>query len=168
MKALIVSADQFEDTELLFPYYRLLEEKIKTTIASTLATKLTGKHGYSIKATKTIEQIDPADYDLLVLPGGNAPATLRKNEMLIDIVHHFMIKGKIIGAICHGPQILISAGVLHKRQVTCYKSVAEEVTNAGGHYVDRKVVVDRNLITSRTPKDLPFFMREIIKQCRYL
>lgn len=165
IKALIVSGDKFEDTELLVPLYRLLEEKIETDIASLSATTITGKHGYKVVATIAIDQVDPSSYDLLVLPGGKAPATLRKNEELLAIVRQFFTEGKMVAAICHGPQILVSASVLHGRHVTCYKSVAEEVEKAGGHYSDCEVMVDGNLITSRVPKDLPVFMREIIKQC---
>ncbi len=166
MKALIVSHDKFEDTELLFPYYRLLEEKIKTDIASISATTITGKHGYQVVATLAIDQVDPSSYDLLVLPGGKAPAVLRKNKKLLAIIRHFFAEDKTVAAICHGPQILVTAGVLHERHATCYKSVADEVKKAGGHYSDCEVMVDGNLITSRVPKDLPAFMREIIKQCR--
>ncbi len=165
MKALIVSGDKFEDSELLFPYYRLLEEKIKTDIASPSAVAITGKHGYQVVASVAIDQVDPYSYDLLVLPGGKAPAVLRKNEKLLTIVRHFFTEGKTVAAICHGPQILVSAGVLQGRHATCYKSVAEELKKAGGYYSDCEVMVDGNLITSRVPKDLPAFMREIIKQC---
>ncbi len=165
MKALIVSGDKFEDTELLFPFYRFLEEKIETDIASLRATSITGKHGYKVVATVAIEQVDPSLYDILVLPGGKAPAVLRKDEELLAIVRQFFTEGKTVAAICHGPQILVSAGVLQGRHATCYKSVAEEVEKAGGHYSDCEVMVDGNLVTSRVPKDLPAFMREIIKQC---
>ena len=165
IKAPIVSGDKFEDTELLVPLYRLLEEKIETDIASLSSTTITGKHGYKVVATVAIDQVDPSSYDLLVLPGGKAPAMLRKNEELLAIVRQFFTEGKTVAAICHGPQILVSAGVLNGRHSTCYKSVAEEVEKAGGHYSDCEVMVDGNLITSRVPKDLPAFMREIIKQC---
>lgn len=166
MKALIVSADKFEDSELLIPYYRLLEEQIETDIASIKAGTIIGKHGYKVIASLSLNQIDPSSYDLVILPGGKAPSALRKNEKLHTLIRQFFGEGKTVAAICHGPQILVSAGVLQGRKATCYKSVAEELKSAGCHYSDQKVVVDRNLITSRIPADLPEFMREIIKKTK--
>jgi len=165
MRALIVSGDLFEDTELLVPWYRLLEDNIGVDIGSSKAGSITGKHGYKVMAKFSLEDIDPASYDLLVLPGGKAPAKLRESETLLVIVRHFFDKNKPVAAICHGPQILVSAGVLTGRKATCYKSVAAELKNAGANYRDEEVVVDGNLITSRVPADLPAFSREIIRKC---
>ena len=164
MKALIISGDLFEDTELLVPWYRLLEEEIEVDICSIKAGAITGKHGYTVMAEYSLEDIDPSTYDLLVLPGGKAPAKLRQNDKLLAIVRHFFDENKPVAAICHGPQILVSAGVLTGRKATCYKSVAEELKSAGADYRDEAVVVDGNLITSRVPGDLPSFMREIMKK----
>ncbi len=166
MKALIVSADEFEDSELLFPYYRFLEEDIEIDIASSTIGPIIGKHGYRFLATISLAQVDPAAYDILILPGGKAPALLRKDVKLLALVRHFFEKGKTVAAICHGPQILASAGVLTGRKATCYREVAEELQEAGCTYRDEQVVVDDNLITSRTPADLPAFMRELMKRCR--
>lgn len=166
MQALIVSGDQFEDSELLVPWYRLLEERIETDIAGESEGTLSGKHGYRVEATLSIHRIDPARYDLLILPGGKAPAVLRKNLKLLELVRHFFNDGKLVAAICHGPQILLSAGVLAGRNSTCYKGMAYELRGAGVNYCDQSVVVDHNLITSRVPSDLPDFMREIMRQCR--
>ncbi len=166
MKALIVSGDLFEDSELLVPWYRLLEENIAVDIASATVGPITGKHGYTVTAQIALAAVDPSSYDLLILPGGKAPATLRHNEALLAIVRHFFSKDKPVAAICHGPQILVSAGVLAGRKATCYKGMAEELKHAGADYRDAKVVVDGNLITSRIPADLPAFSREIMKKCR--
>lgn len=166
MKALIVSADMFEDSELLVPYYRLLEEQIETDIASIKAGTIIGKHGYKVVAALSLPQIDPFSYDLVILPGGKAPSALRKNEKMLTLIRQFFKQEKTVAAICHGPQILVSARVLSGRKATCYKSVAEELKAAGCHYSDQKVVVDKNLITSRIPTDLPEFMREIMKKCK--
>lgn len=168
MRALIVSGDQFEDSELLVPWYRLLEEGIEIDIAGEREGTITGKHGYRVEATLSVNRIDPARYDLLILPGGKAPAVLRKNLKLLELVQQFFNYGKLVAAICHGPQILVSAGVLAGRNSTCYKGVAGELRGAGANYRDQPVVVDYNLITSRVPGDLPDFMREIMKQCRRL
>jgi protease I len=166
MKALIISGDLFEDTELLVPWYRLLEENIGVDIGSIRTGTITGKHGYKVAVHFSLDEIDPSSYDLLILPGGKAPASLRKNETLLGIVRHFFEENKVVAAICHGPQILVSAGVLTGRKVTCYVSVADELKSAGADYRDEEVVVDQNLISSRVPGDLPYFMREIMKKCR--
>jgi protease I len=166
MKALLVSADEFEDSELLVPYYRFLEEGIAIDIASIKSGPMRGKHGYQVLATLALGQLDPSGYDILILPGGKAPALLRKDEKLLALTRHFFEHGKTVAAICHGPQILVSAGVLSGRMATCYRGIAAELQEAGCTYSDAQVVVDDNLITSRIPADLPAFMREIMKKCR--
>ena len=163
MKALIVSADHFEDSELLFPFYRLQEAGLAVDVASISRGNIHGKHGYEVVVDKALAEVDPQAYDLLVLPGGKAPATLRKEAAAIAIAQDFMRGGKPVAAICHGPQILISAGVLVGRRATCYRSVAEELKQAGALYEDREVVVDGKLVTSRQPADLPAFMREMLR-----
>ncbi|MFH2123293.1 MAG: DJ-1/PfpI/YhbO family deglycase/protease [Pseudomonadota bacterium] len=166
MKVLLVSTDGFEDTELLVPYYRFLEEGIEIDIASINTGPIVGKHGYHVITTRTLAEIDSSLYDILILPGGKAPTLLRHNEKMLDLVRQFFKDGKTVAAICHGPQILVSAGVLTGRRATCYRSVAEELEEAGCTYSDDQVVVDDNLITSRMPADLPAFMRELMRKCR--
>jgi protease I len=166
MRALIISADNFEDTELLVPYYRLLEEGIGTDVASMATGTIKGKHGYEVKVTKTLHDVRREDYDILILPGGSAPEAVRKEKVALDIAKYFFSKNKPVAAICHGGQTLISAGLVKGRQVTCYKSVAPEMKEAGALYEDAEVVVDGNLVTSRRPSDLPAFMREIMKMLR--
>lgn len=166
MKALIISADNFEDTELLVPYYRLKEEGLEVDIASLKKGKIKGKHGYEVEANKTLKGINPEDYDILILPGGKAPEKVRKEKEALEIAKYFFIKNKPVSAICHGPQTLISAGLLKGRHVTCYKSVAQELKESGAKYEDKEVVIDENLITSRQPSDLPAFLRETIKMIK--
>ena len=166
MKALIISADNFEDTELLVPYYRLKEEGIEVDIASMKKGSIKGKHGYEVEANKALKEINPDYYDILVLPGGKAPETVRKDKDAINIAKHFFQRNKPVAAICHGPQTLITAGLLKGRHATCYKSVAPEMKEAGALYEDKEVVVDGNLVTSRQPSDLPAFMREMLKMLR--
>ena len=150
MKALILSADGFEDSELLFPYYRLKEEGIQVDLASLRPGKIKGKHGYEVTSNRTLAEIDANEYDLLILPGGRAPATLREEPKAVEIAQAFFRQNKPVAAICHGPQTLITAGL-------------KEMQEAGAIYEDREVVVDGNLITSREPSDLPAFMREIMR-----
>jgi protease I len=165
-KALMISADNFEDSELLVPYYRLKEEGIKVDIASLKKGKIKGKHGYEVDVDKTLKEVDPAEYDILVLPGGKAPEAIRKEREAIDIAKHFFQSNKPVSAICHGPQTLITAGLVKGRHATCYRSVAPEMREAGAVYEDKEVVVDGNLVTSRQPADLPAFLRETMKQLR--
>jgi protease I len=165
-RILIISADKFEDTELLVPYYRMKEAGHDVTVSSIRKGKIVGKHGYEVKATKAAADLDPADYDALVLPGGKAPAVLRERPEVLEIARSFMKEAKPVAAICHGPQILISAGVLGGRRATSYESVKPEMEAAEVRYEDREVIVDKNLVTSRKPQDLPAFMREFMKKLK--
>ncbi|HOP39449.1 MAG TPA: type 1 glutamine amidotransferase domain-containing protein [Geobacteraceae bacterium] len=166
MKVLILSADNFEDLELLVPYYRFLEEGFQVEIASMKKGAIIGKHGYEVAADKTLEEVDPDDYDLLLLPGGKAPKTLRNQRTAQEIARHFFAADKPVAAICHGPQILISAGLLNGRKATCYRTVAAELAEAGAQYLNREVVMDGNLVTSRQQADIPAFLRDIMKMLR--
>lgn len=166
MKALLISADNFEDLELFVPYYRLLEEGIAVDIASINKGVIKGKRGYEIEVNKSLGEVTPEEYAVLLLPGGKAPAAVRKEQKALEIARHFFEKNKPVAAICHGPQTLISAGLLQGRHATCYSSVAQEMRDAGAVYEDTEVVVDGNLITSRQPSDLPAFTREMIKLIR--
>ncbi|HSQ77770.1 MAG TPA: type 1 glutamine amidotransferase domain-containing protein [Nitrospirota bacterium] len=166
MKVLMMSADNFEDSELLVPYYRLKEEGIEVDIASVRRGIIKGKHGYGVDVNKIVGEVNPDDYDLLLLPGGKAPETVRKEQKALDIARAFFAGNKPVAAICHGPQTLISAGLLKGRRATCYRSVAQEMKDAGVLYEDSEVVVDGNLVTSRQPSDLPAFMRETMKMLK--
>lgn len=166
MRVLVISADQFEDTELLVPLYRLQEEGLDVDIASLERGPFRGKHGYEVSADLAVREVDPDRYALLLLPGGKAPATLRQNGEVLEIVRDFFAKGKPVAAICHGPQILLSAGVLQGRRATCYRTVADELRSAGVRYEDTSVVVDGNLVTSRQPSDLPRFVPELLRMLR--
>lgn len=162
MKILILSADHFEDSELLVPLARLSLAGMQVDIGSFAVGTIHGKHGERARANRAIAEIRPEDYDALVLPGGKAPAALRQDAQVLALVRHFFAAGKPVAAICHGPQVLISAGVLKGRTATAHRSVASEFDAAGAHYRDAAVVVDGNLVTSRTPADLPDFLREFI------
>ncbi|WP_300361854.1 type 1 glutamine amidotransferase domain-containing protein [Hydrogenimonas sp.] len=166
MKALILTADGFEDSELLVPYEKLRKEGFEVEIASIRRGTITGKHGHSVEVDKTLEEVDPDEYDALILPGGRAPETLRKEKRVLEIVRRFVDDGKTVAAICHGPQILISAGRIAGRRATGYRKIARELEDAGALYEEREVVVDGNLITSRVPADLDAFVREIVKRLK--
>ena len=119
MKALILSADNFEDSELLVPYYRLKEADVEVVVASLRRRAITGKHGYEVAVDKTFDEINPDDYAILILPGGAAPKVVRQEPMALEIDRIFFAGNKPVAAICYGPQILISAGLLQGRRATC-------------------------------------------------
>jgi len=163
MRALVISADGFEDMELFYPVYRLKEDGWDVTLASPSDNTITGKHGYTITPDITVANVVPEDYDLLVIPGGKAPEAVRSDRDALALAGSFMDARKPVAAICHGPQVLISAGVMKGRRATCWESVKDELVAAGARYTDNEVVLDGNLVTSRMPDDLPAFMRETLK-----
>ncbi len=173
VSAVILTADKFEDLEVIYPYYRLLEEGVRVDIAAPKKEHLHGENGYSIEPTKTFDEVVPGDYDILILPGGlaeGAPTTVRKHPLAQAAAREFMKNDRPVASICHGPYTLISAGVVKGRKMTSFwgDGVPKELMNAGALYVDSEVVVDGNLITSRYPGDLPAFMREVMKVVRRL
>ena len=167
-KAIVLTADKFEDMEVFFPIFRLLEEGWKVDIAAPKIQQLSGENGYGLKPDLTFDQVDPEAYDLLLIPGGSpdgAPAGVRKSKKAQDIAKAFFAKNKPVGSICHGPWTLADAGVIAGRHLTSYwhDGVPEDVKKAGGLWEDKDVVVDDNLVTSRYPMDLPSFMRELMR-----
>lgn len=163
MKALILSADNFEDSELLVPFYRLKEAGYEVDVASLNTGTIRGKHGYEVKVNLLFNEVMPDQYSILILPGGKAPAAIRSEQKVKDIARSFFDANKPVAAICHGPQILTSAGVLKGRRATCYAAVAPELKEIEAIYEDSEVVVDGNLVTSRQPGDLPAFTREMMR-----
>lgn len=163
MKVLILSADNFEDTELLVPLYRLREAGHTVEVASLSRESIKGKHGYEVPVDKVFKDVVPGEYGLLLLPGGKAPAAIRDDQTVQEIARSFFADNKPVAAICHGPQILVSAGLLRGKRATCYQSVTPELKEAGAQYEDSEVVVDGQLITSRQPEDLPAFDRELMR-----
>jgi protease I len=168
LRALIITANEFEDMELFFPLFRLLEEGVEVDVAAPQEGVIYGEHGYSLQITKTIAEVDPEQYDLLVIPGGSpdgAPATVRRVMKAQEIAQAFFAKNKPVASICHGPWLLVSANLVRGRHLTSYwhDGVPEEIQAAGGIYENKDVVVDGNLVTSRWPMDLPAFVREMVK-----
>lgn len=162
-KILLITADKCDDSEVLYPYYRVIEAGFAPTVASFERAVVNAKYHFSIMADISVEEIEPSAYDGLILPGGLAPEKLRQNKAVIEAVKAFDRDGKPIASICHGQQILISAGILKGKKATCYPGIRDDLINAGAIYEDRPVVVCENLVASRRPEDLPFFMREFLK-----
>ncbi len=157
---------QFEDSEMKAPYDAIRADGHETVIIGLKAgEKLEGKQKKAEYTTDLgIQDVDASDYQAVVIPGGSSPEALRNDHDVQKFVQKFDEEGKTIAAICHGPQILISAGLAKGRTLTCYPPLRDDLANAGAYYVDQEVVVDRNFISSRTPKDEPAFIRETLEQ----
>jgi protease I len=167
VRAVILTADKFEDTELIVPYFRLLEAGAQVDIAAPKRLPIGGEHGYVLSPDVVIDEVDPDRYDLLIVPGGfpdGAPATVRAMPKAQEIARLFLERGKPVAAICHGPWLLASAGAIRGRRLTSFwhDGVPEDVRAAGGVWEDADVVVDGNLVTSRWPPDLPVFTRAMM------
>jgi len=155
----------FEDRELTGPLEALRGAGARVTLVGpTAGADFHGKRGEAVVTSELAAgsaRID--DFDALVIPGGHAPDKMRMRHAMVDLARDAMDAGKPVAAICHGPQVLISANVLRGRTLTCWPSIAIDVKNAGGLYVDKPVVEDGNLITSRKPDDVPMFSEAIIR-----
>lgn len=161
-RVLVLAGPGFEDAELLYPYYRLLEAGAEVKIAGLGDAVYKGKHGYPVTVDANVEDVVVGHWDGVVIPGGHAPDKLRMSEAVKTIVGKAMAAGNVVAAICHAGSVLVSAGVLADKKVTSYRSIKEDLQNAGATWVDDSVVVDGGLITSRTPADLPAFCRAIV------
>jgi protease I len=166
-RAVILTADKFEDLELLVPYLRLLDAGARVDIAAPTLDDIGGEHGYVVTPSQLIDQVQADDYDLLIIPGGfpdGAPATVRKIQHAQEVARAFFEAGKPVASICHGPWLLVSADLVRGRHLTSYwhDGVPEEITQAGGLWEDSAVVVDGNLVTSRWPADLAAFTAEMM------
>ena len=163
MRIAVLVADLFEDVELWYPYYRLLEAgHTVDLVGCEKGTEHQGKKGTSVTTTAAASAVDPATYDAVVVPGGFSPDYMRRCQPMVDLVREVGEAGKPVAAICHGPWMLASAGLAQGKKVTSYHSIRTDLANAGGEWVDEEVVRDGNVITSRRPDDLPAFMREVV------
>lgn len=162
-KVAILVENLYEDLEFWYPFYRLKEAGAEIIVVGSGSADLyRGKHGLEARPSTTADKVSAADFDALVIPGGFAPDYMRRNQSMVGLVRAMADSGKPVAAICHAGWMLVSAGVARGRTMTCFSSIKEDVINAGAKYVDRSVVRDGNLITSRFPADLPDFCKEII------
>ena len=170
-KVAILTETGFEEVELTSPKQALEEAGAEVHIVSPQTEKVKAwDHDHwsiELSVDKNIDEIKEEDYDALVLPGGVLnPDKLRTNKKAVDFVHQFLDSGKPVAAICHGPQTLIETGLLEGRTMTSYPAIKTDLINAGVDWVDREVVVDNGLVTSRSPKDLPAFNKKMIEEIR--
>ena len=162
-RALMFIENVYEDLELLYPYYRLIEEGAELVVAGPEAGKVyTGKNGYPFRSTAAISDQRAEDFDLLVIAGGFAPDKLRRDPKVLSLTREIHQAGKVVAHICHGGWIPISADIVRGFTCTSTPGIKDDLANAGAIWVDQEVVVDRNQISSRKPDDLPAFCRAIL------
>ncbi len=163
-RVLMFVENDYEDLELWYPKIRLTEAGAQVVVAAPQKGKVyRGKNGYPFKAEVTIDEIEADHFDGLILSGGFAPDRLRRLEKVKSLTRQIHQQGKLIAHICHGGWIAISAGIVKGFTCTSTPGIKDDLENAGARWVDEPVVVDRNMISSRRPDDLPFFCQEIIK-----
>jgi protease I len=159
----ILAENDYEDQELWYPYYRLLEAGADVFVVGTGSSDVyTSKHGYPVKVDAEAATVDAGQFDLIVIPGGWAPDLMRRSAAMVGLVRAAVEQGRLVAAICHAGWMLCSANVVRGRRVTGAKSIRDDMVNAGGIWVDEEVAHDGGLITSRRPADLPAFMRTVV------
>ena len=163
-KVVIPVENLFNTFEFWYPYYRLKEAGCEVVVmGSGSADTYTGKPGTEVKVDTSADQVSAADFDGIVIPGGYAPDIMRRYPKMVRIVKDLHESGKVVAAICHAGWMLASAEILEGRTITSFFAIKDDLIHAGATWVDEEVVIDNNLITSRTPDDLPAFMRAVIE-----
>jgi len=167
MKVAILVEDNYQVLEVWYPYLRLREDGIETLLVGTGSKKeYKSKEGYPAEEELSIKKARVEDFSGVIIPGGYAPDILRRYEEVNNFVREIYKKNRLVAAICHGGWVLASAGILKGKKVTGFYSIKDDLVNAGGKFIDKEVVVDGNLITSRNPHDLPAFCREILRKMK--
>jgi protease I len=164
-----LATDMVEQVELTEPWGAVKDEGAELELVSLEEGEIQGFNHYdkadTFKVDRTVEEARAEDYDALVIPGGvGNPDTMRMDENAVEFVRGFFEQGKPVGVICHGPWMLVEAGVVRGRKVTSWPSIRTDIQNAGGDWVDEQVVVDQGLVTSRKPDDLPAFNKKIVEE----
>jgi len=164
MKVAVLVEDMYQVLEVWYPYLRFREEGIQTVFVGTGRKKeYPSKEGYPAPEELPIDKAKVADFDAVVIPGGFAPDYLRRHASVNNFVSEMHDKGKVVAAICHGGWVLVSAGILKGKKATAFSAIKDDMVNAGASFIDKEVVVDGNLVTSRNPYDLPAFSAAILK-----
>lgn len=161
---LILLENGVEDAEFIYQYYRFQEEGYQMDIVAPKAKKeYIGKHGVPFTSEYSPAEVNLDAYEAVIIPGGQAPDRMRIHRDMVDLVKSAHRKGIVIAAVCHGPQMLIEADIVRGRIATSWPSVRTDLKNAGANVVDEAVVVDGNIVTSRSPEDLPAFCKATLK-----
>jgi len=156
--------DIYEDLELLYPKLRLIEEGVEVVVAGPEANKIyKGKNGYPCKSDVSYNDVEEKDFNGLVIPGGFMPDKLRRIPKVLELTKHFNDNGKLVAHICHGGWITISAKIMKGYKCTSTPGIKDDIENAGAIWIDEPVVIDKNMVSSRRPDDLPDFCRAIIQ-----
>lgn len=159
----ILAENLYQDQELWYPYFRMKEEGAEVLIiGSGSSDTYNSKYGFPVTCDTAADRISPQELSCLIIPGGYAPDNMRRYPSMVKLVRDCFQQGKVVAAICHGGWMLASAGCIKNKTLTSFFAIRDDMVNAGAEWVDREVVVDGNLITSRMPDDLPAFCREII------
>lgn len=162
-KIAIITDENVEDLEFFYPYYRFNEAGYKVDVITSKGGAFKAKNGIELKSSKPISEVNnPTDYDLIYLPGGKAPAKLRTDEKILKFVRDFAATGKPIAAICHGPQILISADLIRGKKVAAWPGIKDEIEEAGSIFANEALQEDGQFITARRPGDLHRHLQGII------
>lgn len=159
----ILVGPEYEDLEVWYPKLRLEAAGYLAPLVGTVGTTYRGKHGYPALVEQSLADLDTATLAGVLAPGGWAPDKLRRDPAVLDLVRTVNKNGGMVATICHGPWILISAGIVHGRTLTSTVGIRDDVVNAGAEWVDQEVVVDGNIISSRVPKDLPAFGEAMVE-----
>ncbi len=163
-KIAILIEDMFNVFEFWYPYYRLKEAGAEVVVVGSGRTEVfTGKPATECRADVNAADVSAKDFDGLVIPGGYAPDMMRRHASMVDLVKDMHQNNKLVAAICHAGWMLASADILQGKTITSFYAIKDDLVHAGANWVDQEVVVDGNLVTSRTPDDLPAFMKAVIE-----
>ena len=164
-KVAILIENRYEEPELIYPYWRLKEDYEVTLVGTKADTEYVGKAGgYKMKSDIASSDAKASDFDAVYIPGGFSPDGMRQSEDTVNFVKEMHEAGKLIGAICHGPWVLAEADILDGVKATSVKTISTDIKNAGAKWVDEETVVDGNIVTARTPEDLPAHVTKFVEE----
>ncbi len=167
MKKIVVLLEKMvEDSEFLYPYFRLKEEGHDVISVAPENKVYQGKGGMSFSPDKTFAEIKNQEFDAVVIPGGYAPDIWRRDESIVAFIKKHVDSGKFIASICHGPWLMISAGIVKGRKITASHAIKDDLVNAGAHYEGKDWVEDNNLITSTNPKTMLPMMKRLVEKLK--
>ncbi len=171
-RAVIITAEGFEDEEVIYPVIRLKEAGFEVDIATKEAKPVLGRLNFPLELivkyyARLVDslKLNPDDYDMVLIPGGfEAPDRVRQQKPVLDFIKEINKQKKVVAAFCHGPWVLISAGILKGKKATCYPGIIDDLKNAGAIYLNKPAVVDKNIITARHPRDVGELMKAILSK----
>lgn len=172
LRAVVITAEGFEDEEVIYPVIRLKEEGLDVDIATKDKKLVLGRLNFPLElivryygTLVDARKLDPRNYDLVLIPGGfEAPDRVRQVPEILEFVRQMYKQGKVVSAFCHGPWVLISAGILKNKKATCYIGIKDDLQNAGARFIDQPAVIDGNIITARHPRDVSDLMKAIFSK----